>query len=593
MKSIQSQSLIPMPDRGKEDGMKITALYERLSRDDELRGESNSILNQKQMLEDYAQKNGFTNTRHFIDDGVTGTVFNRPGLNEMLEEIRAGKIGTVIIKDQSRIGRDVVEVGLLKRTFEENNVRFIAAEDGLDTARGFDIMSILRDVINEFYVADTSRKIKAVFKSRMENGQRCSGSFPYGYLPDPERKGEWVVDEEAAAVVRRIYQMVIDGHGVNSIAKTLRAEQVPIPSEHWTRMGVPVRAVRYADPYAWSDTTVGYILKRQEYMGRKVLGKTVSESYKSKKHRRTAPEEQFVFEGGVPNIVDEETWHNAQRLRKTVRRAPKGKREPHRLTGLLYCADCGAKMTHRDTVSKQGYRDNSFICGSYRQLTRDCTMHYISSKKMEKVILSAIRRVAKYALANEKEFEWRVKEAFDLRQARSVRESKKRLDKDRRRCAELDSLIRKCYESNAAGTLPDKHFQRLLKEYDGEQEKLEEGIAVLETELNRRETDDARAARFIALARRYTDFTELTTPMVNEFIERIVVHEADKSTGERVQEVDVYLNFIGNFPIPAEELSPEEISAEEKRRRKRISERVRRHRAKKNAAKAPTPPDAA
>ena len=234
----------------------------------------------------------------------------------------------------------------LKHLQNEYNVRFIAANDNLDTANGFDIMSIFRDVINEWYVADTSRKIKSVFKSRMEKGLRCSGAVPYGYLASKEEKGEWVVDEEAAAVVRRIFQMVMDGQSVSGIARTLRAEQIPIPSEHWKRIGCPVRASSYRDPYAWSATTLGYILKRPEYLGRKVLGKTVCENYKTKSTRRTAAEEQFVFEGAVPAIIDEETWHNVQRLRETMRRTPKRSSGPNRLTGLLYCADCGAKLTH-------------------------------------------------------------------------------------------------------------------------------------------------------------------------------------------------------------------------------------------------------
>ena len=275
---------------------KLTALYERLSHDDERAGESVSIENQKRILEDYARKNGFTNIRHFTDDGIRGTTFKRPGLDAMLNEIRAGNVATVIIKDQSRIGRDVVEVGLLKRTFDEYHVRFIAANDNLDTANGFDIMSIFRDVINEWYVADTSRKIKAVFKSRMEKGLRCSGSVCYGYRASKEEKGEWIIDEEAAAVVRRIFQSVLAGETIASIAKALRAEKIPIPSEHWKRAGEPVRAAKYADPYAWSATTIGYILKRPEYMGRKVLGKTVCENYKTKSSRKTAPEESERLE---------------------------------------------------------------------------------------------------------------------------------------------------------------------------------------------------------------------------------------------------------------------------------------------------------
>ncbi len=375
---------------------KLIALYERLSHDDERTGESVSIENQKRILEDYARKNGFTNIRHFTDDGIRGTTFKRPGLDAMLDGIRAGNVATVIIKGQSRIGRGVVEVGLLKRTFDEYHVRFITANDNLDTANGFDIMSIFHDLINEWYVADTSRKIKTVFKSRMEKGLRCSGSVCYGYRASKEDKGEWVIDEEAAAVVRRIFHSVLAGETVANIARKLRAEKIPIPSENWKRTGEPVRAAKYADPYAWSAATIGYILKRPEYTGRKVLGKTVCENYKTKSTRKTAPEEQHVFEGAIPAIVDEETWQTVQKIRETVRRAPKRQNTPNRLTGLLYCADCGSKLTHRYNLVQGKWIEDAFICSGYRQLTRDCTMHYIPTAKIEAAILAVIQRVSWY-----------------------------------------------------------------------------------------------------------------------------------------------------------------------------------------------------
>ncbi len=437
------------PDKGK-----ITALYERLSHDDERAGESVSIENQKRILEDYAQKNGFTNIRHFTDDGVRGTTFKRPGLDAMLEEIRAGNVATVIIKDQSRIGRDVVEVGLLKRVFDEYHVRFIAANDNLDTANGFDIMSIFRDVINEWYVADTSRKIKTVFKSRMEKGLRCSGSVCYGYLASKENKGEWIVDEEAAAVVRRIFQSVLAGESIADIARALRAEKVPIPSEHWKRIGAPVRAAKYADPYAWTATTIGYILKRPEYTGRKVLGKTVCENYKTKRNRRTAPEEQYIFDGEIPAIVDEETWNTVQRLRETKRRAPKRQKAPNRLTGLLYCADCGAKLTHRHNLVQGRWIDDCFVCSHYRQLTSDCTMHYIPTAKMEAAILAAIQRVSWYVQNNEAEFIQRVREATGQNQKNAMKECGQKVNQAQRRCKELDGLVKKLYEATPQARYP-------------------------------------------------------------------------------------------------------------------------------------------
>lgn len=515
-------------------------------------------------MEDYAQKNGFTNIRHFTDDGVRGTTFKRPGLDAMLEEIRAGNVATVIIKDQSRIGRDVVEVGLLKRVFDEYHVRFIAANDNLDTANGFDIMSIFRDVINEWYVADTSRKIKTVFKSRMEKGLRCSGSVCYGYLASKENKGKWIVDEEAAAVVRRIFQSVLAGESIADIARALRAEKVPIPSEHWKRIGAPVRAAKYADPYAWTATTIGYILKRPEYTGRKVLGKTVCENYKTKRNRRTAPEEQYIFDGEIPAIVDEETWNTVQRLRETKRRAPKRQKAPNRLTGLLYCADCGAKLTHRHNLVQGRWIDDCFVCSHYRQLTSDCTMHYIPTAKMEAAILAAIQRVSWYVQNNEAEFIQRVREATGQNQKNAMKECGQKVNQAQRRCKELDGLVKKLYEGNATGKIPDKHFTRLLAEYDAEQTKLEVSIAEWQGQMESWKADTLKTDRFIELVRRYTDFSELTTPMLNEFVEKVVVHEGEGRGNSRRQRIDIYLNFIGAFEVPAHIVTP--MEAEEQRR---------------------------
>ena len=561
---------------------KITALYERLSHDDERTGESVSIENQKRILEDYAKKNGFTHLRHFTDDGVRGTTFKRPGLDAMLDEIRAGNVATVIVKDQSRIGRDVVEVGLLKRTFDEYNVRFIAANDNLDTANGFDIMSIFRDVINEWYVADTSRKIKSVFKSRMEKGLRCSGSVCYGYLASKEDKNEWIIDEEAAAVVRRIYQEVLAGEGINNIARKLRSEKIPIPSEHWKRIGEPVRAARYADPYAWSATTIGYILKRPEYTGKKVLGKTVCENYKTKNNRKTKPEEQFVFENAIPVIIDEEMWNNVQRLLQTKRRAPKRSSAPNRLTGLLYCADCGAKLTHRHSLVQGKWIDDAYNCSSYRQLTTDCTMHYIPTHKIEAAILTAIQRVSWYVKNNEAEFIERVREASTTQKKENVKQYRQRLSEAKHRQKELDKLIRKLYEGNATGKIPDKHFERLLAEYDEEQTALEASMTEWQKQIDDWNAEGLNTEKFIELANRYTDFSELTTPMLNEFVEKVIVHEATGGRGNsRRQRLDIYLNFIGNFEVPADIVTPMELEAQKREAEELAAKKARSEELKK------------
>ena len=587
---------------------KLTALYERLSHDDERAGESVSIENQKRILEDYARKNGFTNIRHFTDDGIRGTTFKRPGLDAMLDEIRAGNVATVIIKDQSRIGRDVVEVGLLKRTFDEYHVRFIAANDNLDTANGFDIMSIFRDVINEWYVADTSRKIKAVFKSRMEKGLRCSGSVCYGYRASKEEKGEWIIDEEAAAVVRRIFQSVLAGETIASIAKALRAEKIPIPSEHWKRAGEPVRAAKYADPYAWSATTIGYILKRPEYMGRKVLGKTVCENYKTKSSRKTAPEEQYTFEGAIPAIVDVETWQTVQKIRETVRRAPKRQNAPNRLTGLLYCADCGSKLTHRYNLVQGKWVEDAFICSGYRHLIHDCTMHHIPTVKIEAAILAVIQRVSWYVRHNEKEFIERVREASDQNQEKTVKECKQKINKAQKRHKELDGLVKKLYEGNATGKIPDKHFTRLLAEYDEEQTGLETSIAEWQRQIENWNADKLKTDQFIQLVKRYTDFSELTTPMLNEFIEKVIVYEGEGRGNDRRQQEEQAAKEARSKELKkaryekrkaekreftarkkARLLTPEELEAEEKRLA-HSREWQKEWREKRKAAEPPKPP---
>ena len=391
-------------------------------------------------------------------------------------------------------------------------------------------------MFNEWYVADTSRKIKSVFKSRMEKGLRCSGAIPYGYLVSKEDKNEWVIDEEAAAVVRRIFQMVMSGQSINGIARTLRAEQIPIPSEHWKRIGAPVRASSYGDPYAWSATTLGYILQRPEYLGRKVLGKTVCENYKTKSTRKTTSEEQYIFEGAVPAIIDEETWHNVQRLRDTMRRTPKRSNAPNRLTGLLYCADCGAKLTHHISLVQGKYIDDAFTCSKYRGVTHDCTVHYVPTQKLEAAILSAIQRISWYVCNNEQEFVQRVQEASVLRQEEAAKDCRKQIAQAKKRHAELDGLVKKLYESNATGLLPDKHFSRLLAEYDEEQAALETSLTEWQGQLDNWNAERVRMAEFIDLSKRYTDFTELTTPMLNEFIEKIIVHEGEGRGKQRRQQ---------------------------------------------------------
>ena len=347
---------------------KITALYERLSRDDELQGPSNSILNQKSFLEDYARHNGFSNVRHFTDDGVSGTTFDREGFKAMIAEVEAGNVSTIIVKDMSRFGRDYLKVGFYTEVmFREKGIRFIAVNNGIDSDKQSDNdFTPFLNIMNEFYARDASRKIRAIFRARMQNGKRVSPSVPYGYRRDPEDKQHLIVDEEPAAVVRRIFQMVIEGHGVQGIADALTADKVLIPSAYAQKYYPENNHSHgYHDPYDWSPTTVKHILEKQEYMGHTVLGKTVSESYKTKKRRKAKPEELMIFRNTHEAIVDEDTWQLAHRLKRTIRRRSYPGRLPNPLTGLLYCADCGRKMTNHieKMVGKLTVKTTKLIVG--------------------------------------------------------------------------------------------------------------------------------------------------------------------------------------------------------------------------------------
>ena len=535
--------------------MKFTALYERLSRDDELIGESNSIKNQKQLLESYAHKNGYSPIRHFTDDGVSGTTFEREGFQAMIAEVEAGNVSAVIVKDMSRFGRDYLKVGFYTEVmFKEKGVRFIAINNGIDSANQQDSdFTPFLNIMNEWYARDASRKIQAVFKSRMQDGKRVSPSVPYGYLRSPEDKQKLIIDEEPAAVVRRIYQMVIEGKGVTAIADILTAEKVLIPSAY-AKIHCPENnhSKGFTNPYLWSATAVSYILEKQEYMGHTVLGKTVSVSYKTKKRRKAEPDELMIFKNTHPAIVDEETWHLAQKLRKTVRK-PSYDRPPHPLTGLVYCADCGHKMTHRQpspTKKKKYDADDAYICGSYRQRTRNCTMHFIKTSVLWELILTAIREVSDYVRQDEQAFIDKVQQTSTVQIAETQREQKRRLAEATERNGELNTLIKKLYEGNATGKIPDKHFERLLAEYDREQTALETEIEGLQEQIDSFNEDSTKADKFIAVVRRYTDFTELTTPMLNEFIEKVVVHEATGGRTDRKQKIDVYFNFVGQVELP-------------------------------------------
>lgn len=572
-----------------------TILYARLSRDDGEDSVSNSIQNQRFLLEKYAKDNGLEPYQHIQDDGWSGTNWNRPGWQELMTEVGAGKVGIIITKNLDRMGRDYLRVGLYLEQFKEAGIRLIAINDNIDTFAGEDDFTPLRALFAEWYARDTSRKIRAVFKARTEAGYHCTGAIPYGYLHDPKDRQKWIVDEEAAKVIRYIFRLVIEGNGVYQIAKILEQEKIMIPSAHLQAIGADNNCRNnYSDPYLWRGGVVGRIVEREEYLGNKVLRKTYNDNFKQKRRKKNPKEECLVHEGAIPQIVDTETWHLAQKLRKTVRRGSISGAPPHRLTGLLYCADCGSKLTHDRGVDshKVNGTKNHYVCGKYRTRTKECTIHFIRAEVMEELLLDTIRRISYYVKNHENDFIQRVSELSTIHHEQSIKESKKQLEKSRLRYDELFYLVKKLYESFATGKIPEKHFDKLITDYDEEQNTLEKIIKERQEEIEAWRAETTNTNEFIKLVKKYTDIEELSNQMVNEFVDKIVVHEREQVHSKRTQQIDIHFSFIGTFEIPQVDIPPSEREKQrakelarlelEKREKQRISStnRSRIHRAK-------------
>ena len=584
--------------------IKYTALYERLSRDDEMQGESNSIVNQKRYLEEYAQAQGFKNIRHFTDDGYSGTNFKRPGFQEMIAAIEAGEIDVVCVKDLSRFGRDYLKVGFYTEImFPEKGVRFIAINNSVDSANPMenDFTPFL-NIMNEWYAKDTSNKIRAIFRSRMQDGKRCSGAIPYVYKRDPEDKNHLLIDEEAAKVVRRIYQMVIDGMGSQAIANQLTADNVLIPSAYLEQSEHgESRNHSYHDPCRWNCTAVSYILDKQEYMGHTVLGKTICENFKTKKRRKARPDELIIFENTHEPIIDAETWHLVQKLRRRTRRKLANGSYSHRLSGLVYCADCGKRLSYSSPQSqhrpdgKTYDADSSFRCPTYKSMYGECTMHYIKSSTLDKLVDEAVRKIARYILRNEQAFLEQVRVLTSADQKQTQSEDKKELVNIKKRIAELDNYIKRLYEGNASGKIPDRQFEKLMAQYDSEQQELEERVKEIEASIHEIQQESENGQQFVRLVQKYRDLTEIDQTALNEFIDKVVVHEATGGrTADRSQQIDIYFNFIGQFMVEdtEEELLMQEQEAQrladlkERERKDRRNETVRRYRQRKKEREA-------
>ncbi|MDR2532333.1 MAG: recombinase family protein [Oscillospiraceae bacterium] len=536
---------------------KQTILYSRLSRDDEQDGQSGSILNQKAFLENHAKKNGFTNCRHIVDDGYSGSTFTtRPGWNELIAEVESGNVGIICSKDMSRIGRDYIRMGLYREMFREKGVRLITVADGFDSDKGEDDLLPFRDIFAEWHARDTSRKIKAIFKNRTAEGKHVTGSILYGYIHDPTDRQKWLIDEEAAEVVRKIFRLVIEGNGIQKIARILEAEKILTPHSHWKALGIMTASGQpvTANPYLWRSRSISLIVEREEYTGKKILRKGMKASYKDKKRTLAPKEDWLVFDGAIPAIIDQETYDTAQRLKKTPRRYAKSGEPPNRLTGLLFCNVCGLKMrNNRALDSRTNRHANNYVCAGYKARTRDCTMHYIRSDVVEELILDSIKNISKYVRNSRERFIAEVRAMSESQVALEIEQNKKLLAKLTRRQSELDNLIKKLYESFAADKIPEKHFEKLLTEYDKEQTSIEPKIAELQNQVDTFKADSVRADKFVELVDKYTDFSELTTPMLNEFVEKVIVHERESEryyNKDRRQKVEIHLNYIGEFAIP-------------------------------------------
>ena len=530
-------------------GEKWTALYVRLSRDDENEGDSNSIQHQIEILTKYCKDHDISRYQIYKDDGFSGTNFKRPGFLDMIGDIEAGLVNMVIVKDMSRFGRNYLEVGLYTEIrFPEMGVRFIAVNDGVDSddQMGNDFTPF-RNIINEWYAKDTSKKIRAVFRNKGMSGQRLAVNAPYGYIKGED--GHLLVDEETAPVVELIFQLCVEGNGPGKIARMLKEREIPTPGTiTFQRTG---QTSRYFpdDPCRWNAATVQRILEQDTYLGRTTNFKTTKLSYKSKKTVINSPDKWAVFEGTHEAIIDKETWEIVQKSREH-RRRPTKMGEMGLFSGLAYCADCGAKLYHHRSITLTKEQE-SYICSNY-QSRKKCTAHYIRAVVLEQLVLQNLQRVVAYAQEDENEFVRRVMENKTAVQRAEQEQAKRKLEKQERRISELDRIIQQLYEDRVSGALSAERFAKLSGGYEKEQEELKQAAKELQAIVNTIETQAVNVQSFLKIVRKYTAPTELTPALLREFVEKIVVHAPDKSSGHRTQRIDVHYNFIGEIDFSPE-----------------------------------------
>ena len=530
---------------------KITALYCRLSRDDELQGDSNSIKNQKTILQKYADDNGFTNTEFFVDDGYSGTNFDRPDWQRLISQVEEGRIGTIIVKDMSRLGRDYLKVGYYTEVlFPGSDIRFIAINNNVDSANQQDSdFTPFLNIINEWYAKDTSKKIRAVFKSKGQSGKPLCTNPPYGYIKDPEDKTRWIVDEEAAKVVREAFHLCMQGYGPSQIAKEFTNRRIMNPTAHARKNGINIPDNRgHDDDYVWRGSTIVHMLSRQEYLGHTVNFKTYRKSYKQKKQMKNDPSEWMIFKNTHEAIIEESVFEVVQRIRDGRRRlTPMG--EMPLLSGMILCADCGNKMYQ---VRGRGWEHEKeyFVCATYRKVKGGCSSHQIRNVVVEELLLDGIRRVTAFARNFEEEFVEMVTKKTRSELDKSMRDSKRELEQAQARIAKLDEIIQRLYEDNIEGKISDERFAKMTANYEAEQQVLEKRVMELKSIMTEEKESALNVDHFLSLVRKYTDIKELTAEIIREFVEKIYVYKAERIDGRRVQRIKIVWNCIGEFDPP-------------------------------------------
>ena len=535
---------------------KITALYCRLSQEDMQAGESGSIQHQKMILQRYADEHHFLNTKFFVDDGFSGVSFEREGLQAMLQEVEAGRVATVITKDLSRLGRNYLKTGeLIEIVFPENGVRYIAINDGVDTAREDNEFTPLRNWFNEFYARDTSRKIRAVQKAKGERGVPLTVNVPYGYVKDPENLKHWLVDPEAAAIVKRIFSMCMEGRGPTQIANQLWADKVLTPTAYKLSHGRSTNAPAPEDPYRWDKRAVSLILERREYTGCTVNFKTYTNSIWDKKRHLNPVENQAIFLDTHERIIDDDVFEKVQEIRNQRHRMTRTGKSSI-FSGMVYCADCGSKMQYGSSNNRD-FSQDFFDCSLHKKNGSKCKGHFIRVKVLEGRVLSHVQRVTDYILRHEDYFRKVMEEQLRVESTEKLTVLKKQLARNEKRIADLKRLFMKIYEDNASGKLSDERFDMMSQSYDAEQKHLEEEALSIQQEIEVQEQQIENIEKFVQKAHKYVHIEELTPYALRELVSAIYVDAPDKSSGKRVQHIHIKYDGLGYIPL-------DELEAKEK-----------------------------